>query len=90
MGNILAVDSLIQPDIYTWLSPILMWNVEFELKPHDDDDDDDDNDDEKLFLWNGWPKKGVYLYFRTGPLSEILTTTNLGHTASRIWTRGEP
>ena len=24
-----------------------------------DDDDDDDNDDDKLFLWYGWPKKGV-------------------------------
>ena len=89
MGNILVVDSLIQPGIYTWLSPLLMWNVEFKLKPHDDDDDDDD-DDEKLFLWNGWPKKGVYLYFRTGPLSEIFTTTDLGHTTSRIWTCGEP
>ena len=90
MGNILAVDSLIQPGLYTWLSPLLMWNVEFELKPHDDDDDDDDDGDDKLFLWNGWPKKGVYSYFRTGPLSEILTTTNLGHTARRIWSWGEP
>ena len=28
---------------------------------HDDDndDDDDDDDDDKLFLWYGWPTKGV-------------------------------
>ena len=24
-----------------------------------DDDDDDDDDDEELFLWYGWPTKGV-------------------------------
>ena len=24
-----------------------------------DDDDDDDDDDDKLFLWYGWPTKGV-------------------------------
>ena len=25
----------------------------------DDDDDDDDKDDDELFLWYGWPTKGV-------------------------------
>ena len=25
----------------------------------DDDDDDDVNDDNELFLWYGWPRKGV-------------------------------
>ena len=25
----------------------------------DDDDDDDDGDDDELFLWYGWPMKGV-------------------------------
>ena len=25
----------------------------------DDDIDDDDDDDEELFLWYGWPTKGV-------------------------------
>ena len=25
----------------------------------DNDDDDDDDDDDKLFLWYGWPTKGV-------------------------------
>ena len=25
----------------------------------DDDDDDDDDDDNELFLWYGWPTKGV-------------------------------
>ena len=25
----------------------------------DDDDDDDFNDDNELFLWYGWPRKGV-------------------------------
>ena len=24
-----------------------------------DDDDDDDDDDDELFLWYGWPTKGV-------------------------------
>ena len=24
-----------------------------------DDDDDDDDDDNELFLWYGWPTKGV-------------------------------
>ena len=29
--------------------------------PDDDDDDDgdDDDDDDELFLWCGWPTKGV-------------------------------
>ena len=32
MGNILAVDGLIQPwnGLYTLLNPLLMWNVEFQ------------------------------------------------------------
>ena len=30
----------------------------FKLHEYDDDDDDDDDDDE-LFLWYGWPEKGV-------------------------------
>ena len=25
----------------------------------DDDDDDDDDDNDKLFLWYGWPTKGI-------------------------------
>ena len=25
----------------------------------DDDDDDDHDDDDELFLWYGWPMKGV-------------------------------
>ena len=25
----------------------------------DDDDDEDDDDDDELFLWYGWPMKGV-------------------------------
>ena len=47
--------------------------------PHDDDDDDE------LFLWYGWPTKGVYALFQPGPLSEILTIANLQHLASRVW-----
>ena len=47
-------------------------------------DDDDDDDDDELFLWYGWPTKGVQPYFQPGPLSEILAITNLWHAASRI------
>ena len=42
---------------------------------HDDDDDDDDDDDE-LFLWNGSLTKGIWPYFQTRPLSEILAIAN--------------
>ena len=40
----------------------------------------------ELFLRNGWPAKGVKLYFQPRPLSEILTIANLWHTASKTWT----
>ena len=40
----------------------------------------------ELFLWYGWPSKGVYSYFQPGLLSEILTIANLPHASSRIWT----
>ena len=49
-----------------------------------DDDDDGGGDDDELFLWYGWPTKGVKPYFQPGPLSEILTIANLRHAASRI------
>ena len=47
-------------------------------KDDDDDDEDDDekDDDNELLLRNGWPTKGVYLYFQPKPLSEFLTITN--------------
>ena len=54
------------------------------------DDDDDDDDDDEMFLWYGWPTKGIWPYFQPEPLSEILTITNLQHAASRIWTCAEP
>ena len=40
----------------------------------------------ELFLWYGWPRKDAKPYFQPGPLSEILTISNLRHAASRIWT----
>ena len=49
------------------------------MRPRTDpweDDDDDDDDDDKLFMWNGWPARGVKPYFHSGPLSEILTIAN--------------
>ena len=52
--------------------------------------DDDDDDDDELFLWYGWQMKGLYPYFQPGPLSEILTISNLQHATSRIWTCAEP
>ena len=56
----------------------------------DDDDDGDDNDDDELFLWYGWPTKGVLPYFQPVPLSEILTIAKIQHTASRVSTCAEP
>ena len=52
--------------------------------------DDDDKDDDELFLWYGWPTKGIQPYFQPGPLLEILTIANLRHTTSRVWTYAEP
>ena len=52
----------------------------------DDGDDDDDDDDDELFLWYGWPAKGVCPSFQPGPLSEIFTVANLQHAVGRIWT----
>ena len=42
-----------------------------------------------MMMMMNW-MKGIKLYFQPGPLSEILTITNLWHTASRIWTCSEP
>ena len=63
------------------------------MRPRTDpwgDDGDDDDDDDELFMWNGWPTRGVKPYFYSGPLSEILTIANLRHAAGRIWIRAEP
>ena len=49
-------------------------------------DDNDNDDDDELVLWYGWLKKGTWTYFQPGPLSEILTTADLWHSASRFWT----
>ena len=48
------------------------------------------DDGDELFLWYGWPAKGVWPYFQLGPLSGVLTIANLRHTASRVWTCAEP
>ena len=48
------------------------------------------DEDDELFLWYGWSAKGVYPYFQSRPLSEILTIVNLWHVTSRIWTCTEP
>ena len=47
-------------------------------------------DDDKLFLWYGWPAKGIKPYFQVGPLSDIHIIANLLHIASRTWTCTEP
>ena len=31
----------------------------YDFSDDDDDDDDDDDEDDDLFLWYGWPTKGV-------------------------------
>ena len=55
------------------------------------DDDDDNDDDDELVLLYGWLKRGTLTYyFQPRPLSEILTTANLWHSASRVWTCPEP
>ena len=46
--------------------------------------------EDELFLWYGWPTKGIESYFQPEPLSDILTITNIWHTASRIWTCIKP
>ena len=48
---------------------ILVWRNFCDDVGDDDDDDDDDDDGDKLFLWNGWPTKGVIKYSQPGPLS---------------------
>ena len=48
------------------------------------------DDDDELFLWYGWPTKGILPYFQPGPLSEIFTVANLQHASSRLWTCAEP
>ena len=40
------------------------------------------DDDDELFLWYGWPTKGVAFF----PAGSFVTITNLRHAASRIWT----
>ena len=45
---------------------------------------------DELFLWHGWPTKGIEPHFQPGPLSEILTVANFRHAASRVWTFAEP
>ena len=45
---------------------------------------------DELFLWYGWPTKGVKPYFQPRPLSEILTIANHQHAASSTWTCAEP
>ena len=41
-------------------------------------------------MQNGWPTKAVKPYFQPGPLSGILTVTNIRQVARRIWTCAEP
>ena len=43
---------------------------------------------DKLFLWNGWPTKGIKPYFEPGPLSVASTIANL--ITNGIWTCAEP
>ena len=43
-----------------------------------------------VFLWYGWPMKGISPYFQPGSLSEILTIANVRHAASRVWACAEP
>ena len=50
----------------------------------------DHNEDDELFLWYGWPTKGVKPYFQQEPLSEIFAIANLRHAACRVWTCLEP
>ena len=45
---------------------------------------------DELFLWHGWPTKGIQPYFQPGPMPEILTVANFLQVASRIWTCAEP
>ena len=41
--------------------------------PDDDNDVNNDGDDDELFLYNGWPTKGVHPYLQSEPLLEVPT-----------------
>ena len=68
---------------------VILWYVTVNTVTYDAAAAADDDDDE-LFLWYGWPTRGVYLHFQPGPLSEILTVVNLRRTVGRAWTCAEP
>ena len=53
----------------TWISAVWLSGA-FVTKVVDDDDDE-------LFLWHGWPMKGILPYFQPGLLSEIIAIANL-------------
>ena len=52
-----------------------------------DDDDDDDDDDDELFLWYGWPMKGIALF----PSGTIVRDSHYHKcpTQMSIWTCAE-
>lgn len=59
------------------------------LFKYDDDHGNfhDDEGDKFFCVWNGW-QKCIKLYFRT--IINVLTTANIGHAISWIWTYVEP
>ena len=48
------------------------------------DDDDDDDDDDDCFCGMVDRRKAFNLFLQSGPLSAVLTISNLRHAASRI------
>ena len=50
----------------------IIWLKKFKkIEPTTNDDDDDDDDDE-LFLWHGWPTKGLYMCLALFPAGTIV------------------
>ena len=48
----------------------IIWLKKFKkIEPTTNDDDDDDDE---LFLWHGWPKKGLYMCLALFPAGTIV------------------
>ena len=72
------------------VSTDVTYYVAAQTNDNNDNDDNDDNNNE-LFLWNGWPTKGVYTLFPAGAIvrdsdhRKSSTHCEQGLNLRRIW-----